>query len=409
MSLGLPSHLASVTVSRSHARTLHVAAFVALLCAAVVVVAFAADNQELILWPALAAIAFIGVALWLVDRYPSVLTSVSYLVVGAASVYWYTLAVYSQLTVIAESAAIWLALPKIALVMVASPLVGSLSASVWCVLGYVSAEVVASVAVISLGGDLFQDAYTLLAMAIVLATILLTELARVRARRAQPQLHRAARDERLADLRARLELKAAALLHDTVLSHLNAIASSPTVAVSDELRSQIERDLEIIVGQEWLNDGVSGEPAQAAENWKQTPFYTAVDAARSQGLEVEVTGDISAAARLNDERATALGLAVTQCLSNVIMHSGQSRAEVAIYGTDTDVSIMVIDHGVGFVVNAIAADRLGLRASVSKRMEAVGGAVQVWSTPGMGTSVLIQAPVAAQAQVPSAVTAGDAV
>src|SRR5690606_8202612 len=83
-----------------------------------------------------------------------------------------------------------------------------------------------------------------------------------------------------------------------------------------------------------------------------------------------------------------------QCLANVIKHSGVMKAEVAVYGSDSEVSVMIVDDGSGFEVNAVGPDRLGLRASVRRRIEAVGGTVQLWSTPGSGTSVLIRVPVA---------------
>jgi signal transduction histidine kinase len=53
---------------------------------------------------------------------------------------------------------------------------------------------------------------------------------------------------------------------------------------------------------------------------------------------------------------------------------------------------MVIDTGKGFSEEETGSDRLGLRQSVRRRIEAVGGTVQVWSTPGKGTSVMIRVP-----------------
>jgi len=56
------------------------------------------------------------------------------------------------------------------------------------------------------------------------------------------------------------------------------------------------------------------------------------------------------------------------------------------------VSVMVIDTGKGFSEEETGSDRLGLRQSVRRRIENVGGTVQVWSTPGKGTSVMIRVP-----------------
>jgi signal transduction histidine kinase len=97
-------------------------------------------------------------------------------------------------------------------------------------------------------------------------------------------------------------------------------------------------------------------------------------------------------ARLDHESSTALGLAVKQCLVNVLKHSGTTQAEVAVYGSEADVSVMVVDTGKGFMETETGADRLGLRNSVRRRIEAIEGTVQVWSTPGRGTSIMIRVP-----------------
>ncbi len=199
----------------------------------------------------------------------------------------------------------------------------------------------------------------------------------------------------MAALRASMELKAAALLHDTVLSHLAAIANTPKSELAPELAEQIRRDLEILVGEEWLRE--VEQPSSAIGDFRKAPLYLAVQEAKLQGLTVDGTGDIGAVLRLDRARSSALGLAAKQCLANVIKHSGTMKAEVAVYGSDTEVSVMIVDEGRGFDVTEVGSDRLGLRASVRRRIEAVGGTVQVWSSPGNGTSVLIRVPVAVTA------------
>jgi signal transduction histidine kinase len=107
-----------------------------------------------------------------------------------------------------------------------------------------------------------------------------------------------------------------------------------------------------------------------------------------------VTGDFYAVGRLTRERDIAVGLAVKQCLVNVMRHAQVEHAEVVIIGSERDVSVMVIDSGRGFSEAHVGADRLGIRQSVRRRIEAVGGEVKVWSQPGRGTSVLIRVPAA---------------
>jgi len=139
------------------------------------------------------------------------------------------------------------------------------------------------------------------------------------------------------------------------------------------------------------------EPAPVAEDtarsdWRRSALMAAVQEARELLLIVDVTGDPAAIARLSRDRDVAVGLAVKQCLVNVLRHARVGRAEVVIIGSDSDVSIMVIDAGRGFSEDLIASDRLGLRQSVRRRIESVGGEVRLWSTPGRGTSILIRVP-----------------
>jgi signal transduction histidine kinase len=75
---------------------------------------------------------------------------------------------------------------------------------------------------------------------------------------------------------------------------------------------------------------------------------------------------------------------------------------VAVYGSDAEISIMVVDEGRGFVESATASDRLGLRNSVRGRIASVGGSVQIFSTLGRGTSVTIRVPVNSSVRADSA-------
>ena len=78
----------------------------------------------------------------------------------------------------------------------------------------------------------------------------------------------------------------------------------------------------------------------------------------------------------------------------MLKHSGTAHAELAVYASSADVSVMIVDTGRGFDAERVAPDRFGLRASVQERIEEVGGSVKIFSTLGRGTSVMIRVPVA---------------
>ena len=57
--------------------------------------------------------------------------------------------------------------------------------------------------------------------------------------------------------------------------------------------------------------------------------------------------------------------------------------------------VFVRDHGNGFDVNAIPANRLGIRESIIGRIKRRGGTVEIVSRPQWGTEVRMHMPIAA--------------
>lgn len=390
VSLGLPAHLAPYSLSRAVARCCHVAAAVHLIAAVVAVTAVQVAEPALLLWPALFAVAPMFVLLRRLSRQRTLFNLVAYLAVGAACTFWYALVFLSQRNALSTSDAYVVDFLAVALVLAGGagprPLYALLGSTLGLALGQLTTALAAAAA------DLPQplDPAPFICYVLMAATLLTLILTGQGNRAVSPNLHRAERDERISRVRYDMEVKAAALMHDTVLNHLGAVASAAPGPLIDGLRDQVERDLRTLVGEEWLSEEAVS-PA-VTRGSRRGPLDAALAEGRRMGLDVRSSGDPSAIERLSAERATALGLAVSQCLVNVAKHAGTDVAEVVVYDSDTDVTAMVVDGGVGFVPESTAADRLGLRHSVRGRVEAVGGTVEVWSTPGRGTSVLITIP-----------------
>lgn len=396
MSIGLPAHLRPQSVSRAFASAAHIGAFVCIAAALAMVTVVQAAQPDLVLWPALIAMLPMIVALVLLDRQRTLFYSVAYVVLGGASTYWFALTALSQYSPLSATDGFVLSLPRIALLLTGGVGSAFVSGIVWGAIGLVSAEIAIVVAALQTGAVVAVDATSLACFALIAGTLLLLQYGQRWVIAVQPSLHRAARDEELASVRYNIEVKAAAVMHDTVLGHLAAIASAPSGRLGAALQAQVERDLEVLVGEEWLAEPSSTVAVQARAGWQQSPLFVAIRESRALGLEIEVTGDLASAARIDTIRARALALAVKQCLVNVLRHSGTRRAEVVIFGSDSELSVMVIDGGRGFSESETSVDRLGLRQSVRKRMELAGGSVTVWSTLGRGTSVMIRVPVADQ-------------
>ncbi|WP_433862540.1 ATP-binding protein [Streptomyces sp. L7] len=158
------------------------------------------------------------------------------------------------------------------------------------------------------------------------------------------------------------------------------------------LRQRIESDLHRLGGAGLPSD----DRAPADEDpWYDSELRRAIEDARDEGLAIDVSGEREAVALLAPDARRAVGLAVRQCLVNVLRHSGSATAEVAFSSGRTSVSVMVVDGGRGFAAaGAPGSDRLGLRQSVHDRISKVGGTVTVYSAEDVGTTVIMTLPVA---------------
>jgi len=153
-------------------------------------------------------------------------------------------------------------------------------------------------------------------------------------------------------------------------------------------------DLETLRGADWIRASEADElPAEDAG--LRNELARIASEFQWRGLSLHVTGSARAHHVLAAPVADALLAAVRAALENVVRHSGVTTAEVEVIADPDQVTMMVTDRGAGFDPANVAPDRLGLRASVIERMEAVGGRVRVWSAPGEGTSVVISAPTGA--------------
>jgi signal transduction histidine kinase len=392
MSLGLPMHLVPNQLSRAFARAVHVVAFVCLTAALLYLLAIQSRLPGASIWPAAIAAGILLVLAWLLDRRRTTVYAVGYLIVGAACVYWIAITVLTQFAEDISTDSFVLSMAKVSLVMVGGSGVGPLAAACWSIAGLLVAEGATALAAFNTATPYVLDGTTLVALLILLVALTGLAFSRRRLRAAQPSLSDAARDEQLSAVRYRIEAKAAAVMHDTVLNDLASIASARTGAIGTGLREQVDRDLEQLLGEEWLIETESLADQESSRSWRHGKLFKVVDEMRLAGLEIEVTGDVTSLNRIGGERATALSQATKQCLVNVLKHSGTDHAELIVYGSDHEVSVMVIDTGKGFSEAETRIDRLGLRQSVRRRIENVGGSVQVWSTLGRGTSVMIRVP-----------------
>jgi signal transduction histidine kinase len=101
-------------------------------------------------------------------------------------------------------------------------------------------------------------------------------------------------------------------------------------------------------------------------------------------LSVEIEG------RLPEEVEVAAYYVISESLANIGKHSGAASAAVEVARGNGQVSVEVVDDGVG---GADTEGGSGLRG-LADRVEALGGRLRVWSPRGGGTRVQAEFPCA---------------
>ena len=84
---------------------------------------------------------------------------------------------------------------------------------------------------------------------------------------------------------------------------------------------------------------------------------------------------------------------VQEALSNAVKHSRARRLQVSVTGLIDAVMVEVEDDGVGFDQSRMTSDGYGL-VSMRERAGALGGRLDILSTPGRGTRISVKMPLA---------------
>jgi len=110
------------------------------------------------------------------------------------------------------------------------------------------------------------------------------------------------------------------------------------------------------------------------------------------GIETSVQATLDD--RLPAEVETVLYRVVQEALSNVVKHAEAERVSIVVGQRDGTVVATIDDDGRGFAEADVREDALGL-VGMRERLALVGGTLEIESTPGAGTTVAAQVPVAA--------------
>jgi len=192
------------------------------------------------------------------------------------------------------------------------------------------------------------------------------------------RLARSLASERAARIREQERAELAAHLHDSVLQTLALIQkrAGDRREVAGLARRQ-EREL-----RSWLHER---HPAfDGSDTLARSLEKAAAEVEELHGVPIEVVtvGDAPLVPRLE-----AVVQAAREALTNAAKFARSERVDLFAEVADARVEVFVRDRGVGFDLDAIPADRRGVRDSIVGRMERHRGSAAVRSRPGEGTEV----------------------
>ncbi|MDI2034868.1 sensor histidine kinase [Paenarthrobacter nitroguajacolicus] len=195
-------------------------------------------------------------------------------------------------------------------------------------------------------------------------------------------------------------------LHDTVLRGLTLLARGGAGVAPEDLRSMFATGAYDDDGPGVRNTGTTA--VDAGEDEQQATIgaggrlavvepSTATEVASllrararehsRSGFSVDVFGE---GGSLPPDVMLAMADAAGECMVNAARHAGSDHVDVLISRTGPLVSVLVSDAGCGFDPGYLPAESFGVRHSIIERMEQVGGRARLLSTPGRGTTVVLE-------------------
>ena len=331
----------------------------------------------------------LAIAAFLVPR-PWVV--VAYLVLAGAGAVAFELSLIAAHPSIANDGLFLLNRPAVSLVLIGVGATTTRSGITWSAIGFLASTLV-TVTVSSIAHLSLSTGWgpVLIFAAYVLAYLLLHAI-QASQRRRLPNFDDLERETLRLGAEENLRARVAAAVHDTLLNDLSIVMTAPD-ELDDRVRARLREDLDTLTSAEWQHESAAVTITDDQDSSLRNQIMLVLSDLQWRGLTVHVTGSGSGIYRVAPDAAIAIVDAIRACLENVLRHAGTTVAEVDLAYTSEDIAIMVSDEGVGFELDSVAADRLGLRQSVVERIRSVGGSVRIWSTPGAGTSVLMRVPV----------------
>jgi signal transduction histidine kinase len=140
-------------------------------------------------------------------------------------------------------------------------------------------------------------------------------------------------------------------------------------------------------------------------------FAAAVESRDALPVSLHVEGQErrDGAQVLTPAQVEALYRITQEGLANVAKHARATRAEVRLRFAPEQVTLMIVDNGIGYAASAPGAPSADLPAGASggmglrgihERLAPLGGTFEITATPGGGTTLRVTVPVTQRSEVP---------
>jgi signal transduction histidine kinase len=229
-----------------------------------------------------------------------------------------------------------------------------------------------------------DTAYTLLTNASISIIALMIRSAATNSDKAHAEAIRAEILQAEAEGKSNERLRLDGLIHDSVLTALTSAVQAKdegAAIASAQLATEALEKLSMMQKGQFNRESI----------FSNELFDSIGLAGKRIDSEIEVKKNSMAAFDVSGDVASALTEATIQAIHNSVMHAGaNAKRELSLKSTPTGLKIMVKDDGRGFRVSQVSRAKLGVRVSIIGRVEAVGGQAHIISSPGKGTTVVLE-------------------
>jgi signal transduction histidine kinase len=175
------------------------------------------------------------------------------------------------------------------------------------------------------------------------------------------------------------------LVHDSVLTTL-LLAAKAQNSHQHKLAAMSARDAVVAIQQ------ASSENLAQVKDVSVGAYLDALRSTIERGFkDCSVNLSNSAVFLIPTQVGLAISEATIQALTNSFQHAGpKAEREVRLKADHHGLKIVVKDNGRGFWVSKVPKDRFGVRNSIHRRMEHVGGFAKIESAPRKGATVVLR-------------------